>query len=424
MASMLVLGLISGTSLDAIDAALVEITTRGSALELSLVSWAEAHWPAELRDRLRGWSDPTATVTPGDLAVASMAVGEAFATAALGLAHEARVAIDEVDLVVSHGQTIHHRIDETGRAVATLQIGEPAVLAERTGQTVVADLRPRDIAAGGQGAPLVGYLDALLLGDTKRTVAALNIGGIANLTIIPAGRAFDSIAFDTGPGNAIIDASARQLLGEPLDRDGAAAAAGEPSEALLDVLLKQPYFQRPPPKSTGRELFGDAYAEQLIRQGRTLGLSDDDLLATATELTARSVASALARWASTDWPAILYVAGGGTRNAALMAALRRSLASETPAGAPPVVLKSIDELGLPGAAKEAVCFAVLGHEALHGRPNSLPGCTGARHPSVLGAIWPGTNYLELLERVARSRRTAQPIDRIEVRRTSGERKGA
>ncbi len=420
---MLVLGLISGTSLDAIDAALVEITTHASTLELSLVGWTEAPWPAELRDRLSGWSVPTETVAPGDVAVASMEVGEAFATVALGLVHEAGLAIDEVDLVVSHGQTIHHRVDDAGRAVATLQIGQPAVLAERTGRTVVADLRPRDIAAGGQGAPLVGYLDALLLGESGRTVAALNIGGIANLTIIPAGRAFDSVAFDTGPGNAIIDTSARQLLGEPLDRDGAAAAAGRPSEALLDVLLRGTYFQRSPPKSTGRELFGDEYTEQLIRQGRALGLSDDDLLATATELTARSVSSALARWAP-DWPAILYVAGGGTRNAALMSALRRSLERETPADAVPVALKSVDKVGLPGTAKEAVCFAVLGHEALHGRPNSLPGCTGARHPSVLGAIWPGTNYLELLERVARFRKTAQPIDRIEVRRTSGERKGA
>jgi len=423
MASMLVLGLISGTSLDAIDAAVVEITRHDSALEISLVSWAEAPWPAELRDRLRGWSDPTATVAPGDLAVASMAVGEAFATAALELVQEAGVAIGEVDLVVSHGQTIHHRIDDAGRALATLQIGEPAVLAERTGRTVVADLRSRDIAAGGQGAPLVGYLDALLLGEAGRTVAALNIGGIANLTIVPSGRPFDSIAFDTGPGNAIIDASARQLLGEPLDHDGAVAAAGRPSEALLHVLLAQPYFQRSPPKSTGRELFGDAYAEQLIGEGQALGLSDGDLLATATELTARSVSSALARWAP-EWPGILYLAGGGTRNAALMSGLRRSLARETPAGAAPVELKSIDKVGLPGAAKEAVCFAVLGHETLHGRPNSLPGSTGARHPSVLGAIWPGTNYLELLERVARSRKTAQPIDRINVRRTSGDRKGA
>ncbi|MBA3626591.1 MAG: anhydro-N-acetylmuramic acid kinase, partial [Chloroflexi bacterium] len=191
---MLVLGLISGTSLDAIDAALVEITTGGSALELSLVSCTEAPWPTELRDRLRSWSDPTAKVPPGDLAVASMAVGEAFATAALGLVHEAGLAIDKVDLVVSHGQTIHHRVDDAGRALATLQIGEPAVLAERTGRTVVADLRSRDIAAGGQGAPLVGYLDALLLGEAERTVAALNLGGIANVTITPAGTVFDSIA--------------------------------------------------------------------------------------------------------------------------------------------------------------------------------------------------------------------------------------
>lgn len=420
---MLVLGLISGTSLDAIDTALVEIATRGQTLELSLLSWAEAPWPAELRDRIRGWSDPTATVAPGDLALASMAVGEAFATAAGGLVHEARVDIDEVDLVVSHGQTVHHRVDDAGHALATLQIGEPAVLAERTGRTVVADLRPRDIAAGGQGAPLVGYLDALLFQDAERSVAALNIGGLANVTVIPAGRPFDSIAFDTGPGNSVIDASARQLLGQPWDRDGAAAATGHPSEALLDELLAHPYFGRPPPKSTGRELFGDAYAAQLIRRGQALGLADVDLLATATELTARSVSSALTHWAP-GRPAILYVAGGGTRNAALMACLRSALARATPAGAVPVAVKPVDEAGLPQAAKEAVCFAVLGHEALHGRPNSLPGCTGARHPSVLGAIWPGTNYLELLERVARSREMAQPIDRIVIRHTRGERKGA
>jgi anhydro-N-acetylmuramic acid kinase len=423
MASMLVLGLISGTSLDAIDAALVEIATRGQTLELSLVSWAEAPWPVQLHDRIRGWSDPATTVAPGDLAMASMEVGEAFATAAEGLVRESRMDLREVDLVVSHGQTIHHRVDEAGRALATLQIGEPAVLAERTGRTVVADLRPRDIAAGGQGAPLVGYLDALLLGEAERTVAALNIGGIANLTIIPAGRPFDSMAFDTGPGNSVIDASARQLLGEPWDRDGAAAATGHPSEALLDELLAHPYFGRTPPKSTGRELFGDAYAAQLIDRGRALGLADGDLLATATELTARSVSSALTRWAPVR-PGILYVAGGGTRNEALMAGLVRALARATPAGAVPVAVEPVDEVGLHQAAKEAVCFAVLGHEALHGRPNSLPGCTGARHPSVLGAIWPGTNYLELLERVARSRETAQPIDRIVMRHTGGDRKGA
>lgn len=414
-----VLGLMSGTSLDGIDAAIVDVHGRDGTLDVSLVGWREEPWPAELRERISGWSDGAERVSPGELSSASMAIGELFAGVAGRAAATAGVPLGAIDLVASHGQTIHHHVDPEGRVLATLQIGEPAVIAERTGRTVVADFRPRDIAAGGQGAPLVSFVDALMFGEQERTVAALNLGGMANVTIVPAGAPFEAIAFDTGPGNSLIDGIARHLLGEPLDLDGAAAAAGKPSEDLVDDLLDDPYLRRSPPKSTGRELFGDAAAKRLLAAGRAKGLSDGDVLATATELTARSVAGAIARW-SPAWPAVIHVSGGGTRNAALMKALERALARETPSGAHPARMQMVDEAGLPQAAKEAVCFAILGHEALHGRPNSLPGCTGARHPSVLGAIWPGEDYLELLGKVLPSREAPQRIDRIVLSRSSEE----
>jgi len=407
------MGSISGTSLDGVDAAVVDIDAREGTLEVSLLGWVEEPWPAELRDRISGWSDPGATIAPGELSSAAMAIGELFADVAARAADSAAVPLEAIDLVASHGQTIHHHVDARGRALSTLQIGEPAVIAERTGRTVVADFRPRDIAAGGQGAPLVSFVDALLFGEAGRTVAALNIGGMANVTIIPAGDPFGAIAFDTGPGNSLIDGLARRLLDRPLDRDGAVAASGRPSPELTEKLLDDPWFRRPPPKSTGRERFGDAAVTRMVAAGRDLGLTDDALLATATELTARSVASAIARW-SPVWPAVIHVSGGGTGNPTLMNALERALETRTPSGAVTPHLQRVEDFGLPAAAKEAVCFAVLGHEALHGRPNSLPGCTGARHASVLGAIWPGANYLELLETVLSSAGTTGRIDRIAI----------
>ncbi len=417
------LGLMSGTSLDGIDAALVDVAARDRTLDVSLVAWTEEPWPPALREWIRGWSDPGATVAPGDLSAASMAVGELFADVAGRAADAAGVPLSSIDLVASHGQTIHHHVDAGGRALATLQVGEPAVIAERTGRTVVADFRPRDIAAGGQGAPLVSFVDALMFAEEGRTVAALNLGGMANVTIVPAGAPFEAMAFDTGPGNSLIDGLARHLLGEPLDRHGAAAAAGRPCRELVDELLDDAYFRRPPPKSTGRELFGDAAVKRLVTAGRGRGLSDPDVLATATELTARSVADAIARWAPA-WPSVIHLSGGGTANPALMKTLERALERATPPGLVAPRLQTVDEAGLPGSAKEAVCFAILGHEALHGRPNSLPGCTGARHPSVLGAIWPGANYLEVLASVLPSGPTPQRIDRIVLARSSeGERRG-
>jgi anhydro-N-acetylmuramic acid kinase len=412
-----VLGLMSGTSIDAIDVAVVDIELEGGTLNTSLIGWTEEPWPHELRERIRGWSDPGAEVRLAELSAASMEIGAQFAVAAERGAAAAGVDLPHVDLVASHGQTVHHRVDEDGRAVGTLQLGEPAVIAERTGRTVVADFRPRDIAAGGQGAPLVSFVDALLFAEEQPAVGVLNLGGMANVTLIPAGAPFDAIAFDTGPGNALIDGCARQLLGQPTDGDGAAAAAGRPSEQLLDELMAQRYFERSPPKSTGRELFGDAFVARIIARATELRLGEHDVLATVTELTARSVARAIERWSPTA-PRVVHVSGGGTRNRTLMRALERALAGEqSPRGERPQV-QLVDEAGLPSAAKEAFSFAVLGHEALHGRANSIPGGTGARHPSVLGAIWPGSDYQRLLEIVAKSGRESEPVDRIVVHRSS------
>jgi len=416
---MRVLGLMSGTSLDAIDVALVDIELRDRTLVVSLLGWTEEAWPSELRERIRGWSDAAAVVRVADIANASMEIGAHFAAAAQRGATAAGVSLQAVDLICSHGQTVHHQVDGHGRAVSTLQLGEPAVIAERTGRTVVADFRPRDIAAGGQGAPLVSFVDALLFVQEEQAVAALNLGGIANVTIVPSGAPFEAVAFDTGPANAPIDGCARRLLEQALDRDGALAAAGEPSEQLLAELLAEPYFERPPPKSTGRELFGDAFVARILARAAELGLGVEDVLASVTELSALAAARAIARW-SPAWPEIVHVSGGGTRNPTLMRALERHLAEEAPGGRPAPRLQLVDDAGLPAAAKEAVSFAILGHEALFARPNSLPGATGAGHASVLGAIWPGDDHARLLQLVAEGRPGNERVDRIVMRRSNGE----
>jgi anhydro-N-acetylmuramic acid kinase len=382
---MRIAGLMSGTSLDAIDVAVVEVdaTDDVGTLELTVLLAAEEPWPAPLRDRLASWlADPTAAVPLGDLAATDMQTGDALADALLAAVARGGIDSDSLDLVVSHGQTVHHLVDTSGTAVATLQIGQPAVLAERLGCPVVADLRPRDIAAGGQGAPLVAAFDAAVFADAGHDVAVLNLGGIANVTIIPAGRSEDAVAWDTGPANAILDALARRE-GLRHDVEGGLAASGTADEAILDELLADPWFAEPPPKSTGRERFGDGYAAALAARG----LARADLFATATALSARAIAGAL-RDHAPAWPASVWVGGGGTRNPVLMRALRDALREAAPTGAALTELRLVDEAGIPSGSKEAIAFAFLGHETYHGRPSSLVGATGARHPSVLGAIWP------------------------------------
>jgi anhydro-N-acetylmuramic acid kinase len=367
---VIVIGLMSGTSYDAVDAAAADLRLDGDALVLRPLGALTAPHPEELRGRIAAVLPPAHT-TVEEVCRLDTAIGQAFAEVA------AR-AVDELcgghaDLVVSHGQTVFHWTD--GPAVrGTLQIGQPAWIAERTGLPVVADLRARDVAAGGQGAPLVGMVDALLLAGRPGTPAALNLGGIANVTVLRPGAA--PLAFDTGPANALIDAAVAHHTGAAYDAGGALAASGRVVPELLATLLAEPYYAAAPPKSTGKELFHLSYLLGAVAASGT-DPSTADLVATVTALTARTVADAIAPYGVTE----LLAAGGGTRNPTLMAELAAAVA--------PARLGSIYDLGLPSAAKEAYAFAVLGFLTVHGLPGTIAVATGARHASLLGALVPG-----------------------------------
>ncbi len=391
---MRIVGLMSGTSADGVDAALVEVEQAGpgGGLAVEMRAFVGRPHPPALREAILAACDPT-TGRVDRICWLNAALGEAFAAAALAAIAAAGLQPADVDLIASHGQTIYHATQPGDDPPATLQIAAPAVIAERTGVTTVADFRPRDVAAGGQGAPLVSYVDYLLFADPARTRIVLNVGGIANFTVLRAGAGPEAtIAFDTGPGNMVIDALAESLLGEPCDRDGRHAAAGRVDEGLLTELLAHPYFRRSPPKTTGREQFGRQYATALRAAGERRGLGADDLLATATALTVRTVGDAIrAHVGSVD---DVVVGGGGARNPTLLGWLAREVS--------PARLLRHEDFGIDGDAKEAIAFAVLGYETIHGRPGTLASCTGARHPVVLGSITPGDNYLALLRRIAQS----------------------
>ncbi|MCF3129409.1 anhydro-N-acetylmuramic acid kinase [Streptomyces olivochromogenes] len=368
---MLVIGLMSGTSYDAVDAAAAELRLAGDCLVLRPLGMVSEPYPEELREDLAG-SLPPAAVPLARVCRLDTRIGQAFAATAVRANHE--LCDGAAELVASHGQTVYHWAQD-GRVHGTLQLGQPAWIAEATGLTVVADFRPRDVAAGGQGAPLVSLVDRLWLRGRPGTPVALNIGGIANLT------APDGTAFDTGPGCALIDAAAREFSGGRLayDADGTLAARGRVREPLLERLLAEPYYALPAPKTTGKELFHHGY----LRAAGVDGLPAEDVLATLTLLTARTVADGVRSVGATE----VLASGGGTRNPALMALLRDRLSG--------VALRTSDELGLPADAKEAYAFAVLGFLTAHGLPGTDPVATGARRPSVLGSLTPGRDGLRL-----------------------------
>ena len=379
----LIIGLMSGTSYDGVDAALVEVRGSGLGTRVELHAFATFPYPAAVRRLVAEVSSPTGG-TVDRVCQANFLLGELFAEAALGVARQAGVPIGRVALIGSHGQTIHHLPEPAalcGRRVAsTLQIGEPSVIAERTGVTTVADFRPRDVACGGQGAPLVPYVDYLLFRHRTRGRLLLNVGGIANFTWLPPRcRPEQVVAFDTGPGNMLLDALAGLASKgrQRFDRDGAMAAKGTVDQRLLRQLLRHPYFRRKPPKSTGRELFGLPFAEWLLGEGAT-----EDVLATATALTALSIQQAFERFVKPLGRADeLIASGGGCHNRALMRALAEVFA--------PIPVRTTDEFGVPVDAKEAVAFAILANETMAGRPGNLPSATGARRRAVLGKIVPG-----------------------------------
>ncbi|WP_055703292.1 anhydro-N-acetylmuramic acid kinase [Streptomyces silaceus] len=365
---MRVIGLMSGTSYDAIDAAAADLTLDGDRLTLTPLGLITRGYDDGLRAEL-GAALPPAPTTLAEVCRLDTRIGRAFAAAAVEADRE--LCDGQAELVASHGQTVYHWVED-GQVHGTLQIGQPAWIAEATGLPVVADFRPRDIAAGGQGAPLVSLVDRMWLRGRPGAPVALNLGGIANIT------APDGTAFDTGPANALVDAAVREATDGSLayDLDGELAARGTVDEGLLARLLAEPYYARPAPKTTGKELFHLPYLRTALQGYEKLPA--EDVVATLTRLTARTVADAVRSVRASE----VIASGGGTRNPALMAALRAELGGGLP-------LRTSDELGLPSAAKEAYAFAVLGFLTLHGLPGTVPASTGARHPSVLGSITPG-----------------------------------
>ncbi len=371
----------SGTSADGIDAALVEWPASEEARPFRLAAHVERPFEPELQARIHRLA---AGRVPGpealrELAALDVALGERFAEAARAAADKAGVALDQVDAIGSHGQTVAHHPELR----ATLQIGDPSVIAERTGCTVVADFRTRDVAAGGEGAPLAPFFHWAALGHPGEARLVLNLGGLANVTWLPrGGRPEDVIAFDVGPANALVDGVVSTVSGgaERFDRDGARARRGRVDDALLRELLADPFLDRPPPKSTGRERYGLAEAEELARRfpGRS-----DDLVATLVELTAAALARAAREHLGGGAPERLLVGGGGARNPAVMAALARNL--------PGVRVEPTEAAGVPAAAAEAMAFSLLARNALLGIPNHLPRCTGARSARVLGEICLGSS---------------------------------
>jgi anhydro-N-acetylmuramic acid kinase len=380
---MKVLGMISGTSHDGIDVAVVHFEARDRMLHGAVRHTASTPYPDELRERLMH-ALPPAALTFAEACALDTLIGRAFAQAAADAIERAGGA----DLICSHGQTVYHWTDRR-RVLGTMQIGQPAWIAEHTGVPVVADVRVRDIAAGGQGAPIVALMDTMLLADLPGRPAALNLGGIANMTVLRSDVG-TPIAYDTGPANALIDAAAIRASSGRLryDADGVLGATGTVHPALLVRLLAEPYYTLAAPKTTGKELFHAEYLDKMLDEYPTV--SDVDVVATVTALTAETVAAEVRRH-SVD---TLVASGGGCANPTLMAMLADRL--------PGVRLTTTAEFGAPTDAKEAIAFALVGWLTAYGLPGNAPSCTGAAGGRILGAIVPGVGPLRLPEPLVRA----------------------
>ncbi|MHB8875620.1 MAG: anhydro-N-acetylmuramic acid kinase [Myxococcaceae bacterium] len=369
----LVVGLISGTSVDAAEAALCRIRGSGATAKVTLLAHASFPFERRLVERVLRADSAKEICELGVL------LGERFAQAALGVIAKAGLSPSEVDLIGSHGQTIAHRPRSISATASTLQIGDAAVIAERTGIPTVCDFRARDMAAGGEGAPLVPYADWVLFREGGATRALHNIGGISNVSVV-GDRLEDTVAFDTGPGNMMLDALVRRASKgrRAFDRDGVGARRGLPIAALLSRWLRHPFLRRPPPRSAGRESFGEALVAPAWARYRH---RPDDLLATAAAFTVEATARAYERFVLPrfDLEAV-YVSGGGSRNPVLMEGLTARLS--------PLPVRPLGALGFPEQAKEAACFALLASECLSNQPQNVPSATGAAHPVVLGKMVP------------------------------------
>jgi anhydro-N-acetylmuramic acid kinase len=389
---MLIVGLMSGTSADGIDAALCEITGEPPHLQARIIHAIAYAYPEGFQARILTASQPD-TGRVDELCELHFALGELFADATLQVVAESGHTASEIDLIGCHGQTFWHNVEPDGQVSATLQLTEAAILAERTGVTTISNFRPRDVAAGGQGAPLTAYVDWLLLRHPTKWRAVQNIGGIGNVTFLPplSDTTSKPKAFDTGPGNALIDSIVTLISNgaQAFDEDASLARRGRIDEEWLQELLAHPYYQIKPPKTTGRELFSKAMARQMIEEGQQRGNDPSSILATVTTLTAQTIADAYSNFAPAQVEEVLL--GGGGRHNPVMVDLLAGLLH-------PIPVLTHEDIGMDSDNKEALVFAVLAHETWHARPGTLPALTGADHPVVLGQITPGANYVDLIRR--------------------------
>lgn len=380
---MKAIGLMSGTSADGVDAALVEV----GESDLSLLEYIEVPFPKDVRREILSLCENGRVDA---ICRMDAALGEWFAEAALRVCAEANVSTGEVDVIGSHGQTIHHlpafAVIADKKVRSTLQIGNPAVIAERTGITTVSDFRSRDIAAGGQGAPLVPLVDYILFRSESVGRAMLNIGGIANVNILPANCGVSDIfAFDTGPGNMVIDGVVQAVTHGKLsfDRDGALADKGQVCEDLLDILMAHPFLDLEPPKSTGREDFGAGMIQKIL----DWKAKREDLVRTATQFAVESIVHGIKRFVLSRCEIHEVIAsGGGTKNPVMMDLLDRSLEN--------IAFKRLDDIGMASEAKEAIAFAILAYQTIKGHPGNVPSVTGADKQVVLGSITPGERAVQ------------------------------
>ncbi len=379
--SRLVVGLMSGTSVDCIDAALVSITGSGTSTKFTQLAFVSHLYPKGFREHVLKNSLP-GTGSVDTISTLNILIAHFFVDAVKAVARKARIPLAKIDVIGSHGQTVHHLPTPRrlfGKSVrSTLQIGDPSTIAKLTGIVTVGDFRTGDMALGGQGAPLVPYFDFLAFRSAKRNRALLNIGGIANITLLAKNCSIrDVLAFDTGPGNMIIDALMKKLYRKEFDENGAVASKGRILTDVIRFMLTHPYLKQAPPKSTGREVFGKMFVDEILR--RTRGARKQDIIATATEFTALTIyqqyAQFLRKRCRLDE---LIVSGGGAHNGYIMDALRRYFA--------PARIMTSDELGISSDSKEAVCFAILANETISGNPSNVPGVTGASSPTILGKI--------------------------------------
>ena len=377
-----VIGLMSGTSGDGITAAVTKVAGNYIGTKLSVISYETYLYEKDFRQRIFEIFDPE-TSSVNAICEMNFEIGRKLAEAAISTARKVGMSMSEVDLIGSHGQTIYHipRPGEKGETRSTLQIGEPSVIAERTGVLTVADFRKMDVAACGEGAPLVPYVDYVLFRKRGKGMALQNIGGIGNVTYIPPGaKEDDVIAFDTGPGNMVVDMLVQLYTDSKLtyDPEGSIAMKGRVNDRILNEVMTIEFFRMKPPKSTGRELFGKEFVLSFKERADSLGLTFEDAVATATALTTESIVRSYEDFVKPRGKVEeVFVAGGGMRNRAMVAWLERDLR---------VPVRSFDELGIPSEAREAAYFAVLANEFIHGNYSNLPSATGARERVILGSL--------------------------------------